>query len=89
MTYEGNFVAITRSTGRPCTSSRSRRRQTSDCVMTALGGYHLNGTATSSVSCPARTELRDEVLDQELGAAARERDLRMADEDPQRCATSA
>ena len=38
---------------------------------------------------PARAELRDEVLDQELGAAAGERDLRMADEDSQRCATSA
>ena len=35
------------------------------------------------------TQLGHEILGQELGAATGERDLRMAHEDPQRCATSA
>ena len=48
--YEGNFVAITRSIGRPSDSSRSSRRQRNACVSTRSPGYHLNGTVTRSAS---------------------------------------
>ncbi len=50
--YEGNFVAITRSIGRPSASSRSSSRQRNACVSTRSPGYHLNGTVTSSASWP-------------------------------------
>src|SRR5438093_3314360 len=51
-TYDGNFVATTRSIGLPSASSRSASRQRNACVSTRVPGYHLNGTVTRSVSCP-------------------------------------
>ena len=47
--YDGNFVVITASIGRPLLSERSSRRHAAACVRISSFGYHLKGTDTIPV----------------------------------------
>ena len=51
-------MAITRSIGRPLLSLRSSSRQAAACARISCFGYHLNGTLTSSASCPCARSWR-------------------------------
>ncbi len=56
--YDGNFIGITRSTRLPSASETSRSRHASADVRISSRGYHLNGSRTSSASCPAAASSR-------------------------------
>ena len=75
----------TRSIGAPVGLGRGRAsRQRNACVSTRSPGYHLNGTETMSASWPRARSCRDELVGEDLDAAARERHLRPADGDSHR-----
>ena len=59
-------------------------RQTNALSSTRSRGYHLNGTVTSAASCPRSFSSSRQPLGEHLCAAARERHLRMGDDDPHR-----
>src|SRR6266496_1454013 len=51
--YDGKANAITASMGTPLDSERSRLRHIATWCASSAPGYHLNGTETTSASCPA------------------------------------
>ena len=79
--YDGNFVAITRSIGRPSASVRSSSRQRNAWSSTRVPGYHLYGIAHRLGLVPASAQLVDELVGHHLGPAVDERHLRPADRD--------
>ena len=70
-----------RSIGRPLLSLRSSSRHAAACGRISSFGYHLNGSDTRSVAMPRARSSRDQLLHEQLGAAAHERHLRLAHQD--------
>ena len=82
-TYDGNFVAITRSMRRPSASSRSSEPPEEGLGEDALARIPLERHGDEVGLVPARAQLGDEVVGEDLDAAAGERHLRAADGDSQ------
>ena len=82
--YEGNFVAITRSIGRPSDLLEVEQAPEERLRQHARAGIPVEGHGDEVGLVVARPELLDERLGEDLGAAARERHLRRADGDSHR-----
>ena len=80
--YDGNFVAITASIGRPFASSRSSSRQRNACVSTLLARIPLVRHGDELRLVTVLAQRLHEPVREDLGAAALERHLRHADGEP-------